>query len=134
MNGHSVRFRVRYYETDKMGIIHHKNFVGYFEMGRTELLRSVGYPYAQLEAQGIFFVVTELHVEYKSNARYDEELEVQTRLGWIRHASVRFDYAVRQAAEGRLLATGWTVLACTDGKKVCRLPEPLLRKLESLRE
>lgn len=134
MSGHSVRFRVRYYETDKMGIVHHKNFIGYFEMGRTELLRSIGYPYSQLEDEGIFFVVTEVQVEYKSNARYDDELEIQTRVGWIRHASVRFEYVVRHAAENRVLATGSTVLACTNGKKVCRLPEPLIRRLESLRE
>src|SRR5688500_3186148 len=87
----TIRLRVRYTEVDAMGYLHHSRFLQYFEMGRVELLRSLGHAYADLERGGIFFVVAKAEVRYKAPARYDEELHLTTRV--VRQTHVRIDHA-----------------------------------------
>lgn len=77
---HEIEFRVRYHETDPMGLVHHSNYLTYFEMGRTELLRASGEDYRALEAQGVFIVVVKLECRYRRPARYDELLRLRTRI------------------------------------------------------
>ena len=90
MLAHSIPIRVRYPEVDAMGYLHHSRYLQYFEMGRIELLRSLGHSYADLERGGVLFVVAKAEVRYKSPARYDEELSLTTRVA--RQTHVRIDH------------------------------------------
>jgi len=119
---HTVRVRVRYGETDQMGVVYHPNYFLYFEAGRTELLRSAGVVYSELEKSGVFLVVTEAACTYRAAARYDEELEVVTRIDHVGKATIGFSYRVLGPAGG-LLAEGRTLLASVDASKFpIRLP------------
>jgi acyl-CoA thioester hydrolase len=116
--------RVRYPEVDAMGYLHHSRYLQYFEMGRIELLRSLGFSYAELEKQGIFFVVVKAEVRYKSPARYDEELTLRTQV--TKQTHVRYDHAYELRRGTTLLAEGSTTIACVgrDGQ-VIPIPETL---------
>ena len=109
-----VDVRVRYPETDPMGVVHHANFFVYFEMARVEHLRSFGVAYRDLEKQGIFFAVVKASCHLKAPAYYDDVLTIALRLE--RSSLVRVDhgYEVRRKADGQLLAEGATTLACLD--------------------
>jgi len=125
-NNHTISIRVRYIEVDAMGYLHHSRYLQYFEMGRIELLRAAGFSYADLERQGVFFVVTRAEVRFKSPARYDEELTLLTRV--TRGTLVRFDHAYELKRGNTLLAEATTTIACVgaDGK-VQAMPEVLLQ-------
>jgi len=121
---HTLAIRVRYPEVDAMGYLHHSRFLQYFEMGRVELLRSLGHAYADLERGGIFFVVAKAEVRYKAPARYDEELHLTTRV--VRQTHVRIDHAYELRRGDTLLAEGSTTIACVDREgKICQIPEYL---------
>ena len=124
-NHHTITIRVRYTEVDAMGYLHHSRFLQYFEMGRVELLRAAGFSYADLERQGVFFVVTKAQVRYLAPARYDEELTLTTRV--VRATLARFDHAYELRRGNVLLAEGSTTIACVgrDGK-VRAIPDELL--------
>jgi acyl-CoA thioester hydrolase len=123
MREHTVSTRVRYGETDQMGVVYHAHYLAYFELGRTEFLRAAGLAYAGLERRGIYLVVTEALCRYRSPAHYDDVLRIQTRVSGLGKASVRFEYAIR-TEDGRLVADGHTELASVDArKKPSRLPE-----------
>jgi len=109
---HTIRVRVRYPEVDAMGYLHHSRYLQYFEMGRIELLRSMGFSYADLERDGTFFVVAKAEVRFKSPARYDEELDLTTRVE--RQTHVRIDHSYELRRGGVLLAEGSTTIACVD--------------------
>lgn len=109
---HTIEIRVRYPEVDAMGYLHHSRYLQYFEMGRVELLRSQGISYADLEKQGVFFVVVRAEVHYKTPARYDDLLKLTTRI--VRRTTVRIDHAYELRREATLLATGATTIACVD--------------------
>ncbi len=112
----TIRLRVRYTEVDAMGYLHHSRFLQYFEMGRVELLRVRGVRYADLERQGVFFVVVKAEVAFKRPARYDEEIDLTTRETRRTHVKIEHEYEVRR--EGTLLAEGKTTIACVgrDGR------------------
>jgi acyl-CoA thioester hydrolase len=132
MKGASTRVhvQVRYGETDKMGVVYHGNYFRFFEVARVEILRGVGFPHRKLEEDGILFVVSETGAKYVGTAGYDDVIEIYGWIADLGKASVRFEYEARHRPEGRLLATGYTVLACVDRKgKVQRLPEEISRKL-----
>jgi acyl-CoA thioester hydrolase len=130
MRTHTLTLRVRYGETDQMGVVYHANHILYFEMGRTELMREAGFPYAKLEAQGILLVVTEVSCRYRSPARYDEELRVITTVERIGRATISFRYEIL-GPSGALVAEGRTELASVDAsKRPVRLPEEVASRLE----
>jgi acyl-CoA thioester hydrolase len=104
--------RVRYAETDRMGLLHHANYLVYFEQARTELLRSHGLSYKDLEDQGYLLVLTKIEVRYRWPARYDDVLTVKTTV--MRTTTVRIDHRYEVFCEGRLLAEGTSTLACVD--------------------
>ncbi|NLF30903.1 MAG: acyl-CoA thioesterase [Planctomycetes bacterium] len=106
--------RVRYAETDPMGVLHHSRYAVFLEMGRTELLRKNGVNYRDLEAAGVLFVVTHLEVRFRSPARYDDVLAVTTRLERVSTARIDHVYAITDRATGRLIAEAATTLACVD--------------------
>jgi acyl-CoA thioester hydrolase len=126
----SSTLRVRYAETDQMGVAHHAEYFAWFEVGRTDLLRSCGCTYRDLETQGLHFPVIEARARYLRPAYYDDVLEIRTRVASVSGARVAFDYAVhREGTEGPL-ATAFTEHAAVDGRgRPRRLPEAVRRSL-----
>jgi acyl-CoA thioester hydrolase len=129
--GGPVGVRVRYPETDRMNIAHHASYLVWFEIGRTELMRELGCTYAELEDRdGIGFPLTEVGARYLAPARYDDLLDVHTRLTAVGRARIRFEYRVVRRSDERLLATGFSQHAAVrrDGR-LTRLPEPIRMRL-----
>ncbi len=110
------RLRVRFCETDLMGIVHHSNYLAYFEAGRVEWLRRRGVTYADWAARGIHLPVVEASVRYRAPARFDDVIAIETSLVEIRAASLRFEYRMERLGEPEpeLLAEGFTRLACVN--------------------
>src|SRR5262249_26283949 len=104
--------RVRYAETDRMGLLHHANYLVYFEQARTELLRSFGLSYRDLEDGGYLLVITKAEVRYRSPAFYDDLLAIRTTVA--KTTAVRIDHAYEVRRDGTLIAEGTTTLACVD--------------------
>ncbi len=116
--------RVRYAETDRMGLLHHANYLVYFEQGRTELLRDQGFSYRDIEDQGYFLVLTKVQVRYKSPAYYDDLLTLRTIVQ--RTTLVKIEHRYELLRDGVLVAEGETTLGCVDRQgKVQPLPDSL---------
>ncbi|HTH51994.1 MAG TPA: thioesterase family protein [Pyrinomonadaceae bacterium] len=129
-NWYETEVRVRYAETDQMGIVHHSNYLVWFEVGRTELCRQKGFSYTEMERDGSLLVVAEVHLRYRSPAFYEDLLTIRTRVGEVRRRSIRFSYEVYRAADDKVLAIGETLHLVTDqAKKVRSLPEDYRRRL-----
>lgn len=111
-----IQIRVRYAETDRMGLLHHANYLVYFEQARTELLRGRAASYKELEDQGYFLVVAKVEVKFKSPAHYDDVLTIRTTV--VRTSPVRLEHKYEVMRDGTLIAEGLTTLACVgrDGK------------------
>jgi len=126
----TTTLRVRYGETDKMGIVYYGNYATYLEQGRTEWLRDIGFSYKWMEDNGIHLPVVELSVKYKAPARYDDVLTVTTTLKKIPTYSIEFTYEIHNQ-EGQLLITGETSLVFVNSitNKLQRAPNYLLEKL-----
>lgn len=115
--------RVRYAETDRMGVVYYANYLVWFEVGRTEWLRDTGWSYREMESAGVGLPVIEAHCEYRQAARYDDEIEIVTRATLLTPVRIRFDYDVVRAGD-QVLAVGHTVHAALDANgRPCRLPE-----------
>jgi acyl-CoA thioester hydrolase len=118
------RVRVRYAETDKMGVVYHANYFVWFEVGRTDLLRAAGWTYREMESEGFSLPVIEAHCEYTQPARYDDELEIRTVGALLSPVRVTFGYEVVRAADAQPMATGRTVHASIDREgRPARLPD-----------
>jgi acyl-CoA thioester hydrolase len=125
------RLRVRYAETDQMGVAWHGSFFAWFEVGRTDLLRERGMTYRELEAQDLHLPVVEARAHYKRPARYDDLLEIRTRVVSHSGARVAFEYEVHCEGSAFPLATGFTAHAAVDGHgRPRRLPAELRRLLQ----
>src|SRR5688572_26501304 len=109
---HTITIRVRYPEVDAMGYLHHSRYLQYFELGRIELLRSLGHSYADLEKAGIFFAVVKVEIRYRAPARYDEELTLITKI--TRQTTVRIDHTYELRRGETLLAEASTTIACVN--------------------
>ena len=120
-----TRLRVRYAETDQMGMAYHSNHFIWFEVGRVELLRQLGFSYKEMEEHdGCFIAVVDARCRYKAPVRYDEELIVRTRLRNLRGSMIHFVYELRRASDGALLAEGETMHIVTGADMQIRpLPE-----------
>jgi len=123
-----TRLRVRYAETDQMGVVYHANHFVWFEVGRVELLRQLGFSYRDMEVKdNRFIAVAEAKCRYRAPVRYDEEVLVRTELLNVRDSVVHFGYELRRAADGALLAEGETTHIVTDAEmKIAVLPEKYL--------
>lgn len=108
-----TKIRVQYYETDAMGIVHHSNYIRYFETARTEMMREYGYPYDVVEKEGVWMPVLSVEAEYKLPAFYDEVISVFCHVEKLRGASIDLGYEVR-GADGRLCALGKSSHGFTD--------------------
>jgi acyl-CoA thioester hydrolase len=124
IDSHTIEIVPRYAETDKAGVVHHSVYPIWFEMGRTELLRANGVAYKDLEAEGVFFVVAEMHIKYRRPALYDERLKLETTCSSITPCKVEHAYKLIRPADSTLLAEARTVLACVNAEgRVCRVPQ-----------
>ena len=123
-----TRLRVRYAETDQMGMVYHSNHFIWFEVGRVELLRQMGFSYRDMESQdNRFIAVAEATCRYRAPVRYDEEVLVRTRLKSARDSMVHFGYELVRLSDGALLAEGETTHIVTDAQmKIAVLPDKYL--------
>jgi acyl-CoA thioester hydrolase len=124
-----TRLRVRYAETDQMGIVYHSNHLIWFEIGRVELMRQLGFTYRDMERDdGRFIAVAEVKCRYRAPVRYDDEVVVRTRLQTVRDSVVNFAYELVRADNGALLAEGETTHIVTDAQmKVAALPDKYMK-------
>ena len=123
----TTRLRVRYADTDQMGIVYYANYLVWFEIGRTEWLRQTGWSYREMEEDGIALPVIEAHCEYRQPLRYDDEVEIATRAALVTPVRLRFHYEVTRRGDGVASATtsasGHTIHAAIDAAgRPCRLP------------
>ncbi|EGO65416.1 acyl-CoA thioesterase [Acetonema longum] len=128
-----VRDKVRFVETDMMGVVHHSNYFRWFEMGRVEYLKAAGIYLLDLMANDIVFPITDVSCQYKASARFDDYFLVETCMAELSRAKMVFTYRVVREADGLLLATGRTQNLFTDSKgKVIRLPAKYYDPLRSV--
>jgi acyl-CoA thioester hydrolase len=123
-----ARMRVRYAETDQMGVVYHSNYFIWFEVGRVELLRQLGFSYREMEKKdGCFIAVVDARCRYKAPARYDDQIVIRTRLKNVRESLVHFGYEAVRETDGTLLAEGETTHIVTDAEmKMTTIPEKYL--------
>ncbi len=127
--------RVRYAETDAMGIVYHTNYIVWFEVGRGEFLRQRGGNYREFEEQGLYLPVTEVDARFLTPARYDDVVVIRTSVAEVRSRSVTMYYEVLMEGTGQLLVTGHTRHFCTDREgRVRRLPRELAEAFCSRRD
>jgi acyl-CoA thioester hydrolase len=120
---HVTELRVRYAETDQMGVVYHSHYLVWCEVGRTELMRAIGMPYAALEQRGCALAVAEASIRYHAAARYDDTVRVRTTLASVGSRAVTFEYVVENAATEERLATARTTLVPIDrSQRATRLP------------
>jgi len=122
---HDVTIRVRYAETDQMGVVYHSNFLIWFEVGRVELMRAQGFDYKRMEIEDdCHLVVAEVHCRYHHPARYDELIIVRTRIVDAKNRMLKFGYEVFRQEDQKLLATGDTThISCRRDGRVTHFPE-----------
>jgi acyl-CoA thioester hydrolase len=131
-----TRLRVRYAETDQMGVVYHANHFVWFEVGRVELLRQLGFSYRDMEqVDHCFIAVVDARCRYRAPARYDDEILVRARIKNIRDSLVNFGYELLRASDGTLLAEGETTHLVTDATlKVTSIPDKYRKAFESAME
>jgi len=124
---HTTEIRVRYSETDAMGLLHHSNYLSYFEVGRTELFRQQGGNYRRMEEMGLYFVVAKIEIRFRQPARYDDVLTVTTTITRETPARIEHHYELRKGSE--ILSEADSVIACVDSDGVLqRIPDDLVSK------
>jgi acyl-CoA thioester hydrolase len=127
-------FRVRYSETDQMGVVYHTNYLVWCEIGRTDFIRASGLTYAELERRGVLLAVAEASIRYHAAARYDDLIRVHTTLAAVRSRAVTFDYLITGAETGGRLASARTVLISLDRRgRPTTLPDDFREQLEQAR-
>jgi acyl-CoA thioester hydrolase len=127
---HETKIRVRYKDTDQLGVVYYGNYLTFFEVGRAEFMRALGCPYSKLEAEGYSLVVTEAFAKYHGNVGYDATVTVNTTISDLRGARMRFDYEVL-SEKGSLLVSGYTLHGCINSKsKPSRIPPSIKASIE----
>ena len=124
---------MRYAETDQMGVVYHTNYLVWFEIARTDLLRNAGWTYRDMEAEGFFLPVIEVGCQYLQAAKYDDDVDIRTQGALLSPARLKFEYEAVRAADAVVLASGYTVHAVIDRTgRPCRLPDRVRTLLEEL--
>jgi acyl-CoA thioester hydrolase len=138
MGWHETQIRVRYAETDQMGIVHHANYLVWFELGRSEICRAKGFSYKEMEEKdNALMVVAEAYCRYKSPAFYEDDLTIRTKINEIKSRTMRFVYEIFRTSDQMLLAEGETLHVVTDNnRKIRSIPtvykELMLKEIETL--
>lgn len=123
---HATEAKVRYAETDNMGIVYYANYLVWFEVGRTEYLLAQGMDYRDVEKEGLFMAVVESHATYKAPARYGDVVVIETTPTEVKNSSLRFDYRVLRAADKKLLCQGYTTHVLIDKEmRPKKIPEKI---------
>ena len=130
MNRTPVRIRATYADTDAMGIVYHTNYIRWFEVGRTELFRDMGIHYTEVETAGFNLPLTQVYCHYLLPTHYDDLVLVETKIAYLKRASMKFVYLIWDENRVKLLTKGYTVHACTgrDGK-IIRIPPVITDKI-----
>jgi acyl-CoA thioester hydrolase len=131
---HRFRVRVRYEETDRMGVVYHSNHFKFFEIGRTELMRERGIRYRDLEESGTMLAVTEARARFRGRVTYDDEIEIETVLSMRGKAVFRFDYRILRAQDGAVVCDGHTEHVCINARGRPIRPPAFLVKNVNARE
>jgi acyl-CoA thioester hydrolase len=127
-------FRVRYAETDQMGVVYHANYLVWCEVGRTDLIRELGMPYSELERTGVLLAVAEAGMRFHASARYDDRIRVETSVADVRSRTVTFEYRILNADTDAKLVSAHTMLVALDrDARPSRLPDALRAALEDSR-
>lgn len=125
-----IKEKVRYSETDRMGVAHHKNYLEWFEIGRTEFCRHQNIPYSQVEARGYYLVVVEAYCKYRKSLKYDDEFNIRVILDQLTPRKVVFKYEISK--DNITIASGYTVHLVTNSKtEVCSLPADIIEKIKA---
>lgn len=131
MNSVTLDLPVRFAETDAMAVVHHSNYVIWFEAARVALMEAVGTPYAEVAAGGNHFAVTRLDVEYRASARFGDTVRITASVESIRSRQVKFAYQVHNLTDQALLATGTTEHICVDLQgRMAKIPAYVVEKLQ----
>ena len=133
MKTNQTEHRVYYADTDHGGVVYYSNYLKWFEIGRTEILRQSGFDYADFEKQGLIAPVVEVHCIYKQSAKYNDIIIIKTTIENIGNSSIKFNYKVIRKKDDVLLAEGYTVnvFVGIKTKKPLRIPDELRKTLES---
>lgn len=134
MYQHEAKIKVRYGETDKMGVVYHSHYIEYYEVARTECMRSLGLAYTELEAKGIILPVTKVESHYKDSLYYDDDVTIIAKIKDLPGYKITFEYDV--VREGVVVNQGVTELVFydTNHKRVCRAPQEMIEKLKPFLE
>jgi len=125
-----VKIRAIYADTDAMGIVYHTNYIRWFEIGRTELFRDLGICYREVEDTGFNLPLTQVFCHYFLPARYDDILEIETDIEYVKRASIKFSYLIWNENRQNRLTNGFTVHACTDSSgNIVRIPSIIKDKV-----
>lgn len=129
-----MEIRVRYGDTDAMGIVYYANYLRWFEMGRTEMMRHLGIAYKEIEDQGVYLPVSEVFCKYHRPAKYDDVLIIETRIDFLKKVSLQFSYRILRAQDGVELVSGTTLHGFIDRKgKIVKAPSSLASRIEGER-
>ena len=128
----TVRIRAIYADTDAMGIVYHTNYIRWFEIGRNELFRDIGIPYTEVEAAGFCLPLTQVYCHYLRPTKYDDLVELETDIAYLRRASIKFSYLVRLTDQPLPVVTGYSVHACTDRNgQIVRIPTMVTDRIQN---
>ncbi len=135
MKGNQTKIRVIYADTDAMGIVYHTNYIKWFEIGRGELFRQMDMTYAWVEEQGYGMPLTEVYAHYLSPAQYDQLLLVETEIGYVKRASIRFNYTIWDELREKVLVEGHSVHAFVDrNRRIVRIPSFITDRIKQLEQ
>ncbi|MGL6016755.1 MAG: acyl-CoA thioesterase [Selenomonadaceae bacterium] len=128
-----ARYKVNFYDTDAMAVVHHANYIRWFEIGRVEFLRQAGITLSELMADGYVFPITDVQASFLAPGKFDDELLIEAVPAQLTRAKMAFDYRVLRAADGIVLVTGHTqnVFTYRDTGRIARLPEKYYTKLQA---
>lgn len=121
--------RVKFFDTDVMGVVHHSNYIRWFETGRVEFLRELGIDLNEMMSDGILFPIVEVTAKFHAPAKFDDELEIDTAAEALTKAKMKFDYVIRRRGEEKILAEGTSTNVFTHDGKICRLPDKYYSRL-----
>ena len=121
--------RVKLFDTDTMGVVHHSNYIRWFETGRVEFLRTLGIDLNEMMNDGILFPIVEIGAKFHAPARFGDELEIETTAEALTKAKMKFNYVIRRRGEDKILAEGTSTNVFTNDGKICRLPDKYFSKL-----
>ena len=121
--------RVKFFDTDVMGVVHHSNYIRWFETGRVEFLRTLGIDLNDMMSDGVLFPIVEVTAKFHASAKFDDELEIETTAEALTKAKMKFNYVIRRRGEEKILAEGTSTNVFTSDGKICRLPDKYFSQL-----